>query len=186
MMASNYNEDDFHDDMDCDLSTSHFTPNKTPKPRRQFTPGFKTNIIRRIENGEPVNSVARELNIDQSNIYRWIENKDVVSLNETQITPRLGRARVAKWPKLEKELLSFIIDKRKDKLGVTTRMIHLKALELAATCIENEQERQRFKGSKTFMERNRLSYRRRTKLSQHKIRDPLETRATLVNYLKRL
>jgi hypothetical protein len=50
------------DDGDMEFEASNFiTPNRTRKPtRKKFTPGFKADIVRRIENGESVRIVAVE------------------------------------------------------------------------------------------------------------------------------
>jgi hypothetical protein len=179
-------------DGDMEFEASDFiTPNRTRTPRRQFTPGFKADIIRRIEKGESVKNVAVELKLDISNIYRWIEKKRALFQNEVQVSPRLMvNSKGAKYPQIDSELFDFVVDHRNRKLGVTTRMVNIKALELAQTYIEDEEERKKFKASTTyitnFMRRHEFSYRKATHVSQYKIRDFNSVKNSLVNYLARL
>ena len=113
----------------------NFTPNRPRTKRRQFTPAFKTDIIKRIEEGESVASISRKEEIHPSNIFRWIENKEALFQNVALSTPRLANRSVARFPRLESELLKFVESSRKAKLGVTKKMIVRKAIELAPTCI---------------------------------------------------
>jgi hypothetical protein len=178
---------------DMEFEASNFiTPNRTRNPsRRQFTPGFKADIVRRIETGESIKKVAVEQKLDISSIYRWIENKRALFLNEAQVSPRLVvNSKGAKYPQIDSELFNFVVDHRNRKLGVTTRMIQFKALELAHKYIEDEEERKKFKASTyyitSFMRRHDFSYRKATHVSQYKIRDFNSVRNSLVNYLARL
>jgi hypothetical protein len=59
----------------------NFTPNRPRTKRRQFTPAFKTDIIKRIDEGESVASISRKEEIHPSNIFRWIENKEALFRN---------------------------------------------------------------------------------------------------------
>jgi len=100
----------------------------TPK-RKQYSLAFKTDIIKRVENGEAVRSIAKNENIDQSIIYRWLENRDTLILNQSQKTPRVvTNAKGAKFPRLESELIKYVADRRKLKLSVTKKNIQEKRI----------------------------------------------------------
>ena len=71
---------DFPFDSDFGLQT----PERNKAHRRQFTPGFKADILRRIQSGESVADVAEAQNIHTSMIYRWQENQELVFLHEAQ------------------------------------------------------------------------------------------------------
>jgi transposase-like protein len=105
-MASNYNEEESEQ-----LESYNFTPSRTPKPsRRQFNPSFKCDVIRRVDRGESINLIATELKIDHSQIYRWIEQRTILFQNENLDSPKLADRKQGKFPRLEAELLKFIID----------------------------------------------------------------------------
>ena len=146
-MASNYNEEESEQ-----LESYNFTPSRTPKlSRRQYNPSFKCDIIRRVDRGESINSIATELKVDPSNIYRWIEKRTALFQNENLDSPRLADRKQGKFPRLESELLKFLIDERKRKLGVDTKALRNKALELKETCIDDETERNNFVASKSYI-----------------------------------
>ena len=56
----------------------NFNPNRPRIKRRQFTPGLKTYIIKRIEEGESVAPISRKEEIHPSNIIRWTEKKEAL------------------------------------------------------------------------------------------------------------
>jgi hypothetical protein len=168
-----------------------FTPKAKRRDRKLFTLAFKTDIIRRVERGETIRNISRNENVDQSNIYRWLDKRDTLMLNQSQTSPRIVTNRKgAKFPRLESELLKFVVDRRKLKLGVTKKTIQAKAKQLALTCKDDEKERGKFKASfsfvKKFMYRNSLSIRKVTHVSQMKKKDPKIEKITLINYLARL
>lgn len=39
--------------------------------KRNFTEGFKLKVVRRIEEGEPVRAIAKELDVGNSLLYTW-------------------------------------------------------------------------------------------------------------------
>ena len=41
------------------------------KPRRRFTPEFKTQVVELLSTGKPVSEVAREFGIGTNVLYRW-------------------------------------------------------------------------------------------------------------------
>jgi transposase-like protein len=169
---------------------SYSTPNRTPA-RKQYTPGFKADIVRRIEKGDSVCNVAREMNLNACIIYRWIENKKASFQNESQVSPRIVvNAKGAKYPQIDSELFDFVRDCRHSKLPVSTVMVQRKALELAETHISDVEERKKFKASTTyignFMRRNYFSYRKATHVSQYKIENWCGVKTSLINYLARL
>ncbi len=168
----------------------HLTPVTTRTVRRQFTPGFRADVVRRIEGGESVTKISNELKLDKSNVYRWIENKRTLFLNENHNSHRVVQnAKSCKWPRLETELKQYV-DKRREKgLSVSKRDLQKEALKLSTTCIDDIEDREKFQASMTwvkkFMIRKRISIRVPTKVSQQKKADPLD-RSKLVNYLARL
>ena len=168
-----------------------FTPKAKRMDRKQYTLAFKTDIVRRVESGESIRNVARSENVDQSMIYRWMGKRDTLMLNQSQSSPRIvTNVKGAKFPRLESELLKFVIERRKMKLGVTKKTLQAKAKDLALTCIDDDKERRKFKASfsfvKKFMYRNNLSIRKVTHVSQMKKKDPKIQKFTLINYLARL
>ena len=137
-MASNFEQNDFS------LEDFNFTPNRPKQKtfaRRQFAPGFKADIIRRVENGEKVFDIASKEKINDSCIYRWLEKKTTLLFNETQSSTRLSDRSQPKFPKLEKALSNYVNERRDKKLGVSKAECSRKALELAQTLISNEDDR---------------------------------------------
>ena len=164
---------------------------RTRTPRRQFTPGFRADVVRRIEAGEKVANISLELKVDQSNIYRWIENRKSLFLNENQTTPRIQtNPKGASYVRLEAELNKFVSEKRKDHKKVSKEECQKEALRLADICIDDPEERKKFKASmswvKKFMIRKGITIRVKTKVSQKKKIDQIVLRNNLVGYLSRL
>ena len=82
-------------------------------------------------------------------IYRWQENSDILFLNEAQISPRIADRKNAMFPRLEAELMQYVREVRKKKFGINKENLCRRALELSATCIENDRDREKFKASKS-------------------------------------
>ena len=115
-----------------DISEYNLTPLKTRTPRRQFTPCFRADVIRRVESGESVTKVSQELKLDRSNVYRWIENKSVLLLNENQNTPRIKlNPKGCRFVLLEAELDKYVAVKRKGHKSVSKEDVQKEALRLS-------------------------------------------------------
>jgi transposase len=53
---------------------------KKPRPRRSFTPEFKAEIVERCRQGDrSVAQVAKDFNLVESAVRRWVEQADIVA-----------------------------------------------------------------------------------------------------------
>ncbi|EXX75300.1 hypothetical protein RirG_042970 [Rhizophagus irregularis DAOM 197198w] len=136
------------------------------------------------ENG--IIKASKSFELDKSMVSRWV-NLNEKWVNETnQNSKRVGSGRKSFYPEAEKELYDWIIEQRKQGLGVTYAIARVKMLDILKkpTMISlygnsiNE-----FKTSNrwisAFMKRHNLSWRRRTKVSQ---KLPSQTNELLKNF----
>ena len=80
------------------------SPKKSPtRIRRSFTPEFKRDALRLVENGKSVTEVARDLGIARSLLQYWKRQLDgEAALSDPTATT--GESEAARLRKLEKEL----------------------------------------------------------------------------------
>ena len=53
---------------------------KKPRPRRSFTPEFKAEIVERCRQGDrSIAQVAKDFNLVESAVRRWVEQADIVA-----------------------------------------------------------------------------------------------------------
>lgn len=70
----------------------------------QYPEVFKTNIIRRYENGEKIKDLSQELHIAQSTIYRWRKECRTIEARKHSYTPAEFDALSKRLQKAEHEL----------------------------------------------------------------------------------
>ena len=70
----------------------------------QYPEAFKTNIIRRYENGEKIKDLSQELHIAQSTIYRWRKEYRTIEARKRSYTPAEFDALSRRLKKAEHEL----------------------------------------------------------------------------------
>ena len=107
-------------------------------PRRTYTMGKKLEMVKEavecMENGHSLRATASHLNIDPSQLRRWIEIadklEDVIKKKgcATSLTTHAGRQSCLK--NIEDDLLMFIFECREQGMCVSVRTVALKACEL--------------------------------------------------------
>ena len=132
------------------------------KRLRSFTVNEKLKVINEAEIiGN--RAAGRKYDIDESCIRDWRKKKDLF-LNSSG-DRRAFRGQSAQFPEIERILYNYIIERRELGYGVSTEMCQLKALQIA-----KEHSTPAFKASRgwirNFYQRNGLSIRRRTTISQ--------------------
>lgn len=70
----------------------------------QYPEAFKTNIVRRYENGEKIKDLSQELHIAQSTIYRWRKDYRTIKVRKHSYTPAEFDALSKRLQKAEHEL----------------------------------------------------------------------------------
>ena len=134
----------------------------TKTTRQSYTSKFKMEVIKYAkEHGN--RAVERQFGPTKCEIRKW--RKAESTIKEMRKMKRANRGSKAHHPNLEKVLIRWIQDTRRDCLGVTTTTVRLQALRLA-----KEQSITEFKASmnwcRKFFGRNNLSIRRRATISQ--------------------
>src|SRR6516165_11197822 len=62
------------------MSRMETVAKKKPRPRRSFTPEFKAEIVERCREGDrSIAQVAKDFNLVESAVRRWVEQADVDS-----------------------------------------------------------------------------------------------------------
>uniref|UniRef100_A0A8C4SNJ3 HTH CENPB-type domain-containing protein n=1 Tax=Erpetoichthys calabaricus TaxID=27687 RepID=A0A8C4SNJ3_ERPCA len=141
----------------------HYYPVNMAKTTRQsYTAKFKKEVITYAkEHGN--RAAERKFGPTECVIRKW--RKAESTIKEMRKVKRANRGSKAHHPNLEKALIKWIEDTRRDCLGVSTTTIRLQALRLA-----KEQNIPEFKAlmnwCRRFFGRNKLSIRRRTTISQ--------------------
>ncbi len=94
-------------------------------------------MAERLQNGESRRSIARDLNVDASQIRRWEKQRPLMEekLKKTNANPRAATLHSGGKSQLEpigEDLLKYIWEKRDIGLPVSVRMVKLKARQLCA------------------------------------------------------
>jgi len=135
------------------------------------------------ENGR--NEAARNFNLDSSMVGRWIGASKIWVAGMNQNIKRVGSGRKAFYPEAEKKLYDWIIEQRKQGLGITYEIARVKISDILRepNMINLYGDSTDFKTStrwmSAFMKRYGLSRRRRTKVSQ---KLPSQTNELLENF----
>jgi transposase-like protein len=99
-----------------------------PKRRASYTAEFKIKVIKYAEeNGNRM--AARDHQIDEKNVRRWRQEKNVLEVINPKKRARRGRR--AFWPEIESDLKEWILKKRNDNRKVSTIDIRLEARLMA-------------------------------------------------------
>ena len=130
-----------------------------------FSNKFK---LKAVEIAEQIGNraAAKQLRISETNVRRW--RQEVVAISQAPKNKCCTKARTgAKFPQIDKQVCTFIDQKRNDGLGVSRSLIRLEALRIARQLGISETEFKASPGWCTrFMNRNGYSIRTRTKIAQ--------------------
>ena len=150
------------------------------KKRVSHTTAKKLEIIKCAQDNKNIAEAARQFNVDESNIRRWMKQKNVLEkLNPKKRSMRKGKP---KWIQLEKKLKEYVLNLRKQNFQVSTVDIKYKAKQYAKEDGIND-----FVGTNywvfKFMKRNNLSVRSTTSIGQHLPEDWEAKAAKFLNFL---
>ena len=150
------------------------------KKRVSYTTAKKLEIIKCAQDNKNIAEAARQFNVDESNIRRWMKQKNVLEkLNPKKRSMRKGKP---KWIQLEKKLKEYVLNLRKQNFQVSTVDIKYKAKQYAKEDGIND-----FVGTNywvfKFMKRNNLSVRSTTSIGQHLPEDWEAKAAKFLNFL---
>ena len=133
--------------------------------RQSFSNKFK---LKAVEIAEQIGNrtAAKQLRISETNVRRW--RQEVVAISQAPKNKCCTKARTgAKFPQIDKQVCTFIDQKRNDGLGVSRSLIRLEALRIARQLGISETEFKASPGWCTrFMNRNGYSIRTHTKIAQ--------------------
>ena len=97
--------------------------------RMSFSNKFK---LKAVEIAEQIGNraAAKQLRISETNVRRW--RQEVVAISQAPKNKCCTKARTgAKFPQIDKQVCTFIDQKRNDGLGVSRSLIRLEALRIA-------------------------------------------------------
>ena len=133
--------------------------------RMSFSNKFK---LKAVEIAQQIGNraAAKQLRISETNVRRW--RQEVVAISQAPKNKCCTKARTgAKFPQIDKQVCTFIDQKRNDGLGVSRSLIRLEALRIARQLGISETEFKASPGWCTrFMNRNGYSIRTHTKIAQ--------------------
>uniref|UniRef100_K7GDI2 HTH CENPB-type domain-containing protein n=1 Tax=Pelodiscus sinensis TaxID=13735 RepID=K7GDI2_PELSI len=131
--------------------------------RKSYTANFKLCVVAFAkDNGN--RAAGRKYSVNEKSVREW--RKEEAELEKLHPRKRARRGQKAKWPKLEGNLLRWVLTQRESNHSVSTVAIQLKARVMAM-----EQKIYDFKGGSPnwvykFMRRNNLSVRALTSAGQ--------------------
>ena len=132
-------------------------------PRKSYTASEKLKVIAYAE--EHSNAAAeKEFGIRESNIRSW--RKDKIKLQEMPKSKKVAKGRPASHPALEQKVVLWVRERRAAGIGVSTKDIRMKALQIARTIGGLSDFKASVGWCRRFMRRNLLSLRRRTHIAQ--------------------
>src|SRR6185295_3260545 len=133
------------------------------------------------------NKTAVHFNLDASMVGRWVKASTSWGTEINQNNKRIGSGQKEFYPEAEKKLYAWLIEQRKQGLAVTYAILRVKMLEFLKEpeMIDLYDSSKDFKTSdhwlSAFIKRYKLSWRRRTKISQ---KLPEQTQESLNNFYK--
>lgn len=131
------------------------------KHRRSFTADFKLKVIEKAES-DGNREAARYFEVDEKAVRNWRKQKETLKKMGKKRSNRHGKV---KWPALEDNLHSWVLEQRNVGRSVSTVKIRLRAKSMA-----EEMKIEDFKGGINwvyrFMRRKNLRVRTRTTMSQ--------------------
>ncbi|KAH7953166.1 hypothetical protein HPB49_005494 [Dermacentor silvarum] len=95
---------------------------------RSFTASFKLQVTEYAEE-HGKREAGRKYDVHEKRVRYWIKQKD--ALTATNRSRKAFRGKKCKYPKLEGELVKYVIDTRNDGYAVSTDMVRVKALNIA-------------------------------------------------------
>ena len=130
--------------------------------RKSYSAGYKLEVVKyAAENGN--RSAERKFGVSEKLVRDW--RKAEVTLTEMKKTKKANRGLKARWPQLEKQVHTWVLEQRSAGRGLSTVQLRLHAQVVAKEMNIND-----FAGGPSwcyrFMQRNRLSIRARTAMSQ--------------------
>ena len=142
------------------------------RKRTSYSVGQKEEVVSYAKN-HGRNSAAAYFGLDKSMVGRWVKASASWTSEVSRNSKKIGSGRKVFYPEAEKRLYNWIIEQRKQGIAVTYSIIRVKILEIlkeSDIVILYEDLTNDFKMSVNwlyaFMKRQRLSLRRRIKISQ--------------------
>ena len=124
----------------------------------------KLKIIKYAEECGSNRQAADKFGCNESNVRAWRKKK--TELEEMPRSKRAARGLTAKFPGLENQVLAWVKERRMAGIGVSTKDIRLKALQIAKEIGILGSFKASVGWTRRFMKRNYLSVRRRTHMAQ--------------------
>ena len=151
--------------------------------RKSYTLLFKSEALKKLdENGDNIMKTASELGVCCKMIRDWKSKSHLILSGEfKRENRRIGTGPKPKWPHLEKELSSWIVDERARKNCVTFSRAMKKTRELASDL--------RIEGKfcvgwlQKVLHRNQFSIRKATHFGQENRRSSSEQRSISCSHL---
>ena len=97
--------------------------------RRSFTAAFKLEVVQYAEENGGNMAAQRKYGVSEKVVRGWRKQKDV--LRQMKKTKKALRGNKARWPDLEDQLESFVLEQRAACRALSTVQIRLKAVEMA-------------------------------------------------------
>ena len=134
-----------------------------PQRRRKYDAAFKKTVIQAAKDSSS-SAAARHYCISEKVVRDW--RKAEKTIKEMPSTKCANRGQnQEKWPRLEKEIATWVLSERQCGRIVTRALIRLKALQWAA---KNKEDGLNFKATVSwcsrFMHRHNLVIRQKTKI----------------------
>ena len=135
------------------------------KTRIAYDAAYKLKVINFAEKSNNCEA-ARKFGVAESNIRLWRKNK--AELQEMPESKQCMRGKHSFYPKLEKDLVEWVKNQRKEGFNVTSRQLKLKAKKLSNNNVKYGVSKS-FKFSngwcQRFFKRHSLTYNKPNKLS---------------------
>ena len=149
------------------------------KKRMKYDAQFKLKVV---EFAKKTNNcaAAREYGISEKLVRDWKKSED--SLKEMPAKKCANRGAKPRWPELEKDVSEWVLENRQNGFPVSRNAIRVYALKWAKS---NPSKSENFKATaswcSTFMKRNDLVLRQKTKIAQ---KLPAELEEKVMNFQK--
>lgn len=164
--------------------------NRLPqKKRRQWNVREKLMVVNYFENNNRnVRRTAKKFNIEPKQVRDWTKKKEKMLATAPHVA-KIHPGKLPKYPNLEDNLFSWIIEKRENGNAVTRKLITRKAISLSKDqeFLRNNPGIAGFKFSSKwldgFLGRYDLSQRRKTTVAQQLPSDLIEFQQSFLSYM---
>ena len=139
---------------------------------------FIRNVQRRVNGGESLHAICADLNISRKSLQDWSKQSNKLA-ERRPLAKSVCEGQASALQAFDKELLSFLFEKREQGMAVSINMLALEAAKLSSD-FRAKAPKARYQAVRRWVKRHSFRYRLGTHVSQ---KSPIEMEKTTEDYM---